>query len=334
MANSFDTPAQVPAIADASAGQPFRARLLQRTGKAINASYAEGLRGGISQSWPSGIGRPNGNPLAMAFEWRVPMWAAATQLEIGLRHLASVGEYGFRLEGEAAPAGVAFGAGIAAMAWNAQAYTVVTFAVTPGTDAYQDLEMFLDDDAELYRASIGHKQASAPLATSVYSDGFEPFGTIATADAGAAKLWHQRADMLEVLAGVPTCFSAWSKPSDDMAGHAFMPPLFMFPVHAVGRARTGRTVRVWIKVALVAPATSGSIAVWFGTPTPTTTNRQIGRFMNSVTATDANGTWETFTFSIPDGFEILPNLPGGFVNIDTENNIIDAELLSISVWLE
>ena len=330
MPNAYSIPPDYPQIADASAGQPFRARLLDAAGEAQNAGYAHSMRGGMSQSWPSGLATTGAAGYSQALEWRVPVWPGVSNLQIGMRHLASNGGYGFRKDGDAAPAVTNYGAG--KMAWNAQAHTSTTYDASAQSD-YFDLEMLLNDSAELYRVSIGHGITS--VATSRYSDGFEGFGTIAQADAGAAALYHQAVGNLTAQASTKTCWSAWSAPdATNVSTHTDGPPTHAMPVWCPGRVRDSRVVRVWVKLARVAPAASGRVDVWFGTPTPQTASRPWGRIMDSLSTAEVGGEWLTTTFEIPRGYEIMPGMPGGFVNIDRANHLVDATIRSVSVWME
>lgn len=326
-------PPTYPEASDAAAGQHFRARLLDGIGETQNAAYAYGLRGGMSQSWPSGLSTSGAAGYSQACQWRVPVWPGVSDLEIAMRHTASVGTYGFRKAGDAAPAATAFGAGDdAAMTWNAQAYTSTTYDASAQADHF-DFEMLLNNSASLRRVSIGHGVTT--VAAGQYSDGFERWGAIAQADPGAAAFFHQGVDNLTAQSEVKTCWSAWSAPdATNILTHTFVPPMLAFPVFCPGRIRDSRTVRVWVKLARVAPALSGRIDIRLGTPTPLTTARAYGRIMDSLSTANAAGEWLGTTFDIPEGFEMLPGLPGGLVHIDTENHLIDAAIQSISVWME
>lgn len=330
MPNNYSTPITYPKLADASAGAPFRARLMDSIGEAQNASYALALRGGMSQSFSGPLSTSTAAGYSQALEWRVPVWPGVNSLSIGMRHLASSGGYGFRKDGDAAPAVTNYGAG--KMAWNSQAHTATTYDASAETD-YFDLQMLLNDSADLHRVSIGHGVVS--VATSQYSDGFEGFGTIAQADAGASALYHQAVGNLAAQAATKTCWSAWSAPdSTNVTSHTLPLPMLGMPVWCPGRVRDSRVVRVWVKLARSATEASGRVDIRIGTPNRQTSNRRWGRVVDSLSTASAIGEWLTTTFEIPPGYEIMPGLPGGYVHVDTVNHVVDATIQSISVWME
>lgn len=341
MANTYTIPPKMPAQGDYAAGQAFRARLMNAMGQTQNATFGLAMRGGVSQGWPDGVSTTVGAGYSTAFTWRIPTWPETSQLTVGMRHTVSVGTYGLRENGDAAPGATAFGGGIASMLWNMQGYTRDTLTLAHSTtNGYRDVDLLLNNNADLLRISLMMDRASTTLGDAKYDDGTTPFGDAATAEAGHAGLYHLGVDNLSTLGVLPRCWHAWSAPSSNVAGHSNPPPLLSFPIWMPKGSERARQIRVHCNVAMDGGGPTVSKAVvYFGHPVPgAVTPWRYGRLAGECFSTDVNGEWDDFTFELKPDEYLVGDLPGGWVNICPDPvispGLIDGTLQAISVWVE
>lgn len=330
---AFSTPPPLPTQADAASGQNFRARLMDRIGQTQDAAYGYALRGGSAGSWPAQLRAAAA--FSQVVQWRLPTWPAISAVSFGLRHAASLGTYGLRVAGAAAPAAVAFGAGDAGMLAGGIAYTRTSLAVTHNeANGYVDVDLFLNAAARLYGASMMLDSKASPLATGVYADGYKRWDTQNAAEAGGAALYHKAVDNLGVLGGLRNRWSAYAAPDPtNVAGYADPPPVIALPMWSPLDSQAARRVRVHVRL-LPDIGKTARVDVHFGMPTPGQVTHRYGRFINSVSTAAVNGEWLTFTFPLRNDDRITPRLLGGLVNVDTRNNVVDGKLLGLSAWLE
>lgn len=342
MANTYSIPPKMPAQADYAAGQAFRARLMDAIGKTQNASFGLAMRGGVSQGWPDTVATTGGAGYSTAFTWRIPTWPGTTGLTIGMRHAASVGTYGFRLSGAGAPAATAFGAGVPSMLWNMQGYTRTTFAMThESTNGYRDVDLLLNNLADLYRISIMMDRTSTTLGTSAYADGYTPFGDAAATEAGHAGLYHLGVDNLDTLSVMPRCWHAWSAPSSNVSGYSDPIPRLSFPVWVPRGAERARQVKVHANVIMDGggPTTSRADFYFGNTPVGSAAPLRFGRFVGSTVSTNVAGEWDDFSFFIRPDEYLCDGILGGWVNIAVDPviaspSVVDGTLAAVSVWVE